>query len=106
MLVSDQEIVRGATNEMRRVMSSLESHEHDINGFAVDRVYSDTDRVGCVGSRERRAHWEMKMELECTMMTFFAKSEHLALPTVGFRSRQCLDEYGLLGGSVRYLTQS
>ena len=55
---------------MREVSESVERHEPDVDGFAVNRTYSDTDRVVYLGSRELRAHWDIKVELDCTMIIF------------------------------------
>ena len=102
--VLEVEIDREAKSEMRDVLSSVERHGPDVDGFAVDGTYSDTDRVVYLGSRELRARLDIKVKLECTMMTFSDKSSHLKLPTVRFWSRQRRVSKAYWGGNVKYLT--
>ena len=45
-------------SERPDVLNSVECHEDDIDGLSVDRTYSDTNKMVCVGSRELRLHWD------------------------------------------------
>ena len=68
--------------------------EHDEKGFAIDWTYSDTNRVLCKGSRELRAHWDIKFNQVYSVHDddFSDKSSHPKLSIVGFCFRQCPDE--------------